>query len=66
MAVTDANYKFIMVDVGGYRKDSDDGILCASNTYQCLENESLEIPREKKFSNSNVKAPRVFLFFFFW
>lgn len=50
-----------MVDVGGYGKDSDGGILCASNIYHCLENESLKIPSEKKFPNSNVKAPHVFI-----
>jgi len=61
MAIADANYKFIMVDVGGYGKDSDGGILCASNIYQCLENEILKIPSEKKFPNSNVIAPHVFI-----
>lgn len=59
MAIADPNYKFIMVDVGGYGKDSDGGILCALNIYQCLENESLKIPNEKKFPNSNVKVPHV-------
>jgi hypothetical protein len=61
MAIADANYKFIIVDVGGYGKDSDDGILCASNIYHSLENESLKIPSEKKFPNSNVKVPHVFI-----
>lgn len=64
MAIADANYKCIIqiiVDVGGYGKDSDGGILCASNIYQCLESESLKIPREKEFPNSNVKAPNVFI-----
>ncbi|KAL4126733.1 hypothetical protein QTP88_010942 [Uroleucon formosanum] len=61
MAIADANYKFIMVDVGGYGKNSDGGILCASNIYQCPENEILKIPSEKKFPNSNVIAPHVFI-----
>jgi hypothetical protein len=61
MAIADAYYKFIMVDVGGCGKDSNGGILCASNTYHRLENEPLKIPSEKKFSNSNVKAPHVFI-----
>lgn len=61
MAVSDANYKFTMIDVGGYGKDSDGGILSASNMYQRLENESLKIPGEKKLPNFNVKAPYVFI-----
>jgi len=48
MAVVDANYKFVMIDVGAYGKDSDDGVLSNSTFYQHIENGSLKLPKETK------------------
>lgn len=61
LAVTDANYKFIIVDIGAYGKDSDGGVLLNSKFQTFLDNESLNIPKEEKLPNSNIIAPYVFI-----
>ncbi|XP_060845266.1 uncharacterized protein LOC132924841 [Rhopalosiphum padi] len=61
MAVADANYKFIMIDVGAYGKDSDGGILSNSNILKRLENKTLKLPYPKKLPNSNVTGPYTFI-----
>jgi len=38
LAVADANYKCIKIDVGSYGKDSDGGVLSYSNILKRLEN----------------------------
>jgi hypothetical protein len=58
-AVTDANYKFIAVDVGSFGKYSDRGfdncpLRCA------LTSGKIMIPEEKYFPGSTIKAPFVF------
>lgn len=61
LAVTDANYKFITVDIGAYGKDSDGGVLSNSKFQKCIENETFNIPKEEKLPNSNIIAPYVFI-----
>lgn len=61
MAVADANYKFIMIDVGSYGKDSDGGILSNSNILKRLENKTLKLPYPKKLPNSNLIGPYTFI-----
>jgi len=61
MAVVDAKYRFIMINVGGYGKDSDSGILCNTNFHQRLENGTLKLPIERKLNNSDILAPYVFV-----
>lgn len=55
MGVADANYKFIMIDIGAYGKDSDAGVLSNSNILKRLENKTLKLP------NSNVTGPYTFI-----
>lgn len=43
-AVADANYKYLMVEVGGYGKQSDGGTFRASDLYQFLNERELDIP----------------------
>lgn len=33
MAIADANYKFLMINVGSYGKDSDGSVLCNTTLY---------------------------------
>lgn len=61
MAVADASYRLLMVDVGEYGKDSDGSLMVNSKFYQRIENGSLALPTEIKLPNSNVLAPFVFI-----
>jgi len=61
LALVDANYNFIAVDVGAYGKNSDGGILAHSNFGKSLENGSLNIPNDEILPNTNISAPYVIL-----
>lgn len=63
MAVADANYRFLMIDVGAYGKDSDEDsiIMSNSNFYKRIENGSLKLSNETKLPNSNNLASFVFI-----
>lgn len=61
LAVADANYKFIMIDVGSYGKDSDGGVLSNSNILKRLENKTLKLPFPKALPNSNIFSPYTFI-----
>lgn len=45
-AITDANYKFINIEVGGYGKQSDGGTFRASSVYHMLSNKTLSSRRQ--------------------
>ncbi|XP_047522885.1 uncharacterized protein LOC125061459 [Pieris napi] len=60
-AVADANYKFVMVEVGGYGKQSDGGTFRASDLYQFLNERELDIPSPAYLPNTQVSVPYVFL-----
>jgi len=51
MAVADANYRFVMIDVGSYGKDSDGSVLCNTQFYQRLENGTLKLPKLSNLPN---------------
>lgn len=61
LAVTDANYTFIFVDIGAYGKDSDGGLLSNSKFQKCIENWSLNIPKDEKLPKSHLVVPYVFI-----
>jgi len=61
MTVADASYRFLMIDVGRYGKDSDGGVMVNSKFYQRIENGSLKLSNKIKLPNSNVLAPFVFI-----
>ncbi|XP_054016723.1 uncharacterized protein LOC128897073 isoform X2 [Hylaeus anthracinus] len=61
MAVVDANYKFIMVDLGPYREDSDGGVFGNSQIFSELENGNLKLPSSRRLPNWSVEAPFVFV-----
>lgn len=47
LAIADAKYKFVAVDVGGYGKSSDGGIFSHSTLGRSLENSTMNIPGPK-------------------
>ena len=55
--MTDAKYRFLLVDVGAYGKDSDGGLLSNLSIYKNLESGTLKLPVERKLPNSELKAP---------
>ncbi|XP_068084402.1 putative nuclease HARBI1 [Anabrus simplex] len=53
LALVDAKYRFIAVDVGGYGKSSDGGLFSRSVLGRSLENKTLNIPGPKPLPNCN-------------
>lgn len=59
LALVDAQYKFVAVDIGAYGKNSDGGILSNSNLGKALEKNKLNIPNEQYLPSTNEKLPLV-------
>lgn len=59
LAVCDADYKFICIDVGAYGKCSDSSIFKNSTLYNKLVNNNLRIPEKKTISNNGIPMPYV-------
>ena len=61
LAVCDAYYRFIVVDVGDSGKQSDGGVLSNSSFGQALEAGALHIPLPKTLPDTRTEAPFVFI-----
>lgn len=61
MAVVNANYEFIMVDVGTNGRVSDGGVLENSTFGKKLKNNTLNIPKPAYLTGSNRKLPYFFV-----
>lgn len=61
MALADANYKFIYIDVGCKGRISDGGVFNRSTLYTAIENGTLNIPSPRNLPHTNIKAPFVIL-----
>lgn len=61
MAIVNANYEFIMVDVGTNGRVSDGGVLQNTKFGQKLRNNDLNIPRPAVVNNSTRNLPYVFV-----
>lgn len=59
LALVDANYKFISVDVGSYGRNSDGAIFSNSQLGKSLANNSLNIPHDKALVEGGEKLPLV-------
>lgn len=59
LALVDACYNFIFVDVGSYGRNSDGGILSNSNFGKKLFRNELNIPEQKLLPGTNTKLPMV-------
>lgn len=60
LAMVDANYKFLVVDIGSYGKEGDAGIFNKSNMGRLVKNGSI-FPPPKLLPNSDVLMPHVIL-----
>jgi hypothetical protein len=56
LAVCDADYKFISIDVGAHGKCSDSSIFKDSAIYQKLMNKELQIPDKSPISTTDRKS----------
>ena len=61
LAVCNAYYRFILVDVGDAGRHSDGGVLSQSTFGQALESHSLPIPSSRALPGTNIEVPFVFV-----
>ena len=59
LALVDAQYNFIAVDVGCYGKNSDGGILAHSNLGEVLQNGTFRLPPDEPLPGTSLSAPYV-------
>ncbi|KAK9887104.1 hypothetical protein WA026_020048 [Henosepilachna vigintioctopunctata] len=59
MAVVDANFKFAMIDVGGYGKNSDGSIFSTCNFGKRFREGTLQIPNDKILPGTHETMPYV-------
>jgi len=59
--LADARYRFIAIDTGAYRKQSDDGSFCHSSLYQLLSSINFNMPNARKLRLSDVELTFVIL-----
>ena len=57
LALADANYNFIAVDVGGYGSQSDGGIFKECAFGKKFDLKQMEVPEDEMISNYNLKFP---------
>ncbi|XP_039764375.1 protein ALP1-like isoform X1 [Pararge aegeria] len=61
LAVADAKYRFVIVDVGAYGRNSDGGILDHSKLGLKLQNDTLNIPQNVSLRGITEELPYVFV-----
>ena len=61
LAIVDANYRFMLIDIGAYGKDSDGGVLHNSKIYHRIEKGTLKVPNTKLLPITTNMAPFVFI-----
>ena len=61
MAVCDAKYQFIMVEIGQCGRQSDGSVYNNGDNGYAIENNTLNIPNDRKISNNERVLPFVFV-----
>ncbi|XP_035223705.1 protein ALP1-like [Stegodyphus dumicola] len=61
MAVADAKYKFIIVDIGAASHQSDGGIFINSTFGKALDEEALNLPKSSPVRGSQYSLPYIFI-----
>ena len=63
LAVTSADYRFVMVDIGAYGSSNDSGVLNNTALFKCLKKKKLGIPPSKLLPNDTkeICVPHVLL-----
>lgn len=59
MALADANYKFIYINVGAEGRNSDGGVFNNTKLYEALENKTLNIPSDRSLPMRDKAIPFV-------
>lgn len=59
LALVDAHYRFIAVDIGGYGRNSDGGLFFISNLGKALEKNKLNVPKDNALPNTQTIMPYV-------
>ncbi|XP_018311534.1 uncharacterized protein [Mycetomoellerius zeteki] len=57
MAIADARYRFIWVDIGNYGSLNDAGIWSHTTMCQALENNTVSVPQARYLDNTNITIP---------
>jgi len=61
LAISDAKYRFIIVDIGAPGRQGDSGVLTNSGLMNLLEDNKLKIPPVAQLDGSNEEFPFVFV-----
>lgn len=59
--IADSDYKFVVIDVGAYGRESDGGVFRESLFFKLLESNQLNIPPDTELPGTNTKMPFVFV-----
>lgn len=62
LALVDANYRFVCIDVGSYGRNSDGGTFSRSNFGKSLAAGSLQLPTAEPLPNANHLGPLPYVF----
>lgn len=57
LALVDANYRFLYIDVGAYGRNSDGGVYNASSLSRALETNAIDMPSPDRLGATDIISP---------